>query len=85
MSISSYWVLHRRAGSRPERAEPKEPLWSRWYVPWLAAALVLAALIVAAIAVLEIVTAPHQPPVATEAQPAQAEVGSDAGLISTER
>ena len=54
-------------------------------MPWLAAVLVLVALIVAAIAALEIVTAPHQPPVATEAQPAQAEVGSDAGLISTER
>jgi hypothetical protein len=60
MSISSYLVLHRRAISRPPRESLKEPAGSRWYAPWLAAALLLAGLMLAAIAVLEILTAPLQ-------------------------
>jgi hypothetical protein len=56
MSISRYRVLSRRADSWPARAPQREPLWSRWYAPWLLTALVLAGLLVAAIAALELVT-----------------------------
>ncbi len=56
MSISSYLVLARRADSWPARAPQREPLWSRWYAPWLLTALVLAGLLVAAIAALDLVT-----------------------------
>ena len=91
MSISSYLILHRRAARRLGRAAPKERLWSRWYVPVLAAALVLIALIAAAIAALEIVTATHQPRPAHVTRPAPVEPGShleparDVELIGAER
>ena len=96
MSISSYLILQRRVARRPEGAALKEPLWSRWYVPLLAAALALVAVIVAAVAALEIVTATHQRPAhvtrPTRAEPGpRAEPGShvepaaDVELISRER
>jgi hypothetical protein len=84
ISISSYLILHGRAVSRPGRGAPKEPLWGRWYVPWLAAALALVGLLVAAIAALEIVTAGHQPAL-MPSQSAPAELGSDVEMIGPER
>jgi hypothetical protein len=85
MSISSYLILHRRTVSRPERTVPKEPLWRRWYVPWLAAALALVGLLVAAIAALEIVTATTQPPLMPARQSAPLELGSDVEMIGADR
>jgi hypothetical protein len=91
MSISSYLILHRRglshAGkSRHARAAtPREPLRSRWYVPWLVAAVALAGLIVAAIAALEIVTATARPSAAPQTRPATAERGFDVELTGAER
>jgi len=96
MSISSYLILQRRVARRPERAALKEPMWSRWYMPLLAAALVLLAVILAAVAALEIVTETHQRP-AHLTRPARPDPGSrpepgshvqsgpDGELISTER
>jgi cytochrome c-type biogenesis protein CcmH/NrfG len=78
MSISSYLVLQRRAARRLERAASKERLWSRWYVPLLAAALVLVVVIAAAIAALEIVTATHEPRPAPVTRPARVQPGSRA-------
>jgi hypothetical protein len=77
MSISSYLILHRRAARRPERAAPRERLWGRWYVPLLAAALVLVIVIAAAIATLEIVTATQERR-APVTRPARAQPGSPA-------
>ena len=96
MSISSYLILQRRVARRPERAALKEPMWSRWYMPLLAAALVLLAVILAAVAALEIVTETHQRPVhltrRTRPDPgsrpepgSHVESGPDVELISTER
>ena len=62
ISISRLLVLSRRAGSRRKRASLREPLWLCRYGPWLAAALTLVGLIVAAIAMLEILTPTPQPP-----------------------
>jgi cytochrome c-type biogenesis protein CcmH/NrfG len=78
MSISSYLILHRRAARRLARAAPRERLWGRWYVPLLAAALVLVIVIAAAIATLEIVTATQEPRRAPVTRPARAQPGSPA-------
>ena len=95
MSISSYLIL-RRAARRPRGATLTEPLWSRWYMPLVAVALALLALIVAAVAALEIVARTHQRP-AQVTRPARAdpgsrpepgshvELGPDVELLSTER
>ena len=86
ISISSYLILRGRAVPRPEgAAAPKEPLWSRWYVPWLAAALALLGLLIAAIAALEIVTATPQPPLTPATESAPAELRSDVEMIGPER
>ena len=62
MSLSSHLILRRRvARRRREGAGLQERVWRRWYVPLLVTALALLALIVAAVAALEIVTGTHQP------------------------
>lgn len=82
-SISSYLILHGRTGARPQRAATKEPLWSRWYVPWLAVAFALIGLLVGAIAAVERVTATHPPPLMPATQSAPAEPESDVEMIGT--
>ncbi|HKQ61456.1 MAG TPA: hypothetical protein VJS92_09185 [Candidatus Polarisedimenticolaceae bacterium] len=58
VSIASYLLLSRRAGSpRPRRAQLGEPWWRRWYVPWLGAIVALIGLVVAGLAALDILTA----------------------------
>jgi hypothetical protein len=84
MSISSIWILHRRVARRSERAAHKEPVWSRWYVPLLAAGLVLLAVTAASIAALEIVTATPRPPT-SPATPRILERGSDVDWVGAER
>jgi hypothetical protein len=55
VSIASYLLLSRRAGSpRPRRVQLGEPWWRRWYVPWLLAAVALIGLLVAGLAALDI-------------------------------
>lgn len=86
MSISSYLVLRCRGVAQPARSSLKESLWSRWYVPWLAAALALVSMIVAAIAALGILTAaPRRPTTPPRQLQHVQEVRSDADLISLDR
>jgi hypothetical protein len=62
VSIASYLLLSRRAGSpRPRRVQLGEPWWRRWYVPWLGAAVALIGLLVAGLAALDILTATLEP------------------------
>jgi hypothetical protein len=88
MSISSYLILYRRVAARSGRAAPKEPLWSRWYVPWVAAALALTGLIVAAIAALEFVTATPRAPLTPSRHPESVpveELVSEQALVNAPR
>jgi len=80
MSISSYLMLERRVKPRPDGGVFKEPLWLRWYVPLLTAAMALVALIIAAVAALELVTA--TPPGARLAPGSHAEPAPDVELIN---
>jgi hypothetical protein len=83
-SISGYLVLRCRAISRPPRESLKDPILSRWYAPWLAAALSLTGLMLAAIAALEILTATHQLPPLSHSEHVE-ELVPDVESISAER
>ena len=61
VSIASYLLLSRRAGSPRRRAQLGEPWWRRWYVPWLGAVAALIGLLVAVLAALDILTATLEP------------------------
>ncbi len=84
MSISSYVVRYCRVISLPARAALKVPVWSRWYVPWLAAALALAGLMLGAITALEILIAPPQLTPSSHREPVE-ELVPDMESISAER
>lgn len=71
MPSSSYSLPRRRIVTHHADAVPEaRTAGERWYVPWIAAAIAMVALIIAAVAALEIVTAvperrapPATPPV----------------------
>ena len=61
MPITSYPTPRRRSMTRPACAAPAEccaaePVWRRWYVPLVAAALAIVGLIIAAVVALEMVS-----------------------------
>jgi len=65
IASSSYLIPRRgiltRHGALKERGAA-EPLWRRWYVPWVIAAIAIVGLVVAAVGALEMVTVvPERP------------------------
>lgn len=84
-SISSYPVAPHRARARSARTRHEAPAPIRWYVPWLAGAFVLGGLIVAAIAMLAIVTATHRAPPPIPPAAHGDEQPADVDLMSVDR
>ena len=85
MSISSYLVLRSRITPGPAGTSPRD-LWSKWYVPLLAAALGLAGLMVAAVVTLEILTAsPERPLTPLRQQEQLGDLVSDVEWIGAQR